>query len=215
MIAYASHTGTRRNLDGLEGAGWRILVAPVHRRVKLRPGFRWCLDNGAWAARKDPASWSESDFLELVALKGRGADFVVVPDVVGDARATLAKAEHWLPRLQGRSGMTLIAVQNGMLEEDVRYWLGPSVGLFVGGDTAWKISTVGRWAQLARERGAWCHVGRVNSVKRIHLCALAGAHSFDGTSASRYAKTIPKLNHARLQSSWVFPEAIHAAHSSL
>ena len=210
MIPYASWTGTRRNLAALKSAGWRLLIAPVHRRVKIPGGFRWCIDNGAWAARTEPATWSEGAFLELVALKGDGADFVVVPDVVGAARATLDKAAHWLPRLTEVADRRLLAVQDGMVPDDVRDWLGPETGIFVGGTTDWKLKTLSTWAQLARERSAWCHVGRVNSVRRISLCSLAGVDSFDGTSASRFAKTVPKLNHARLQTSWVFHGVTHA-----
>ena len=41
--------------------------------------------------------------------------------------------------------------------------------------------------------------GRVNTQRRIRLCAAAGADSFDGTSASRYAVTLPGLDSARRQ----------------
>ncbi len=51
---------------------------------------------------------------------------------------------------------------------------------------------MGDWAELARERGAICHVGRVNSARRIHLCASAGVTSFDGSGVSRYAVEIPQ-----------------------
>jgi hypothetical protein len=56
---------------------------------------------------------------------------------------------------------------------------------------------MGRWADLARERGAYCHVGRVNTEPRIRMCGRHGVDSFDGTSASRYAVTLQKLEHAR------------------
>jgi hypothetical protein len=55
------------------------------------------------------------------------------------------------------------------------------------------------WGRLARECGAYLHVGRVNSARRISLCALAGADSFDGTSVTRFACTAQELDHARNQ----------------
>lgn len=55
------------------------------------------------------------------------------------------------------------------------------------------------WADLARSKGAWCHIGRVNSVRRIRKCALAGASSFDGTSASRFVVELRKLDDASRQ----------------
>jgi len=43
------------------------------------------------------------------------------------------------------------------------------------------------------------HVGRVNSARRIRLCAMAGADSFDGSSASRLAVSLRNLDNARNQ----------------
>jgi hypothetical protein len=77
------------------------------------------------------------------------------------------------------------------------------VGIFVGGSdkSDWKERTVGQWAALARSAGAICHVGRVNTQRRIAICAAAGATSIDGTSASRFADSIPVLQRALVQGS--------------
>jgi hypothetical protein len=50
---------------------------------------------------------------------------------------------------------------------------------------------------VARRRGLWYHVGRVNSAKRIRAAAESGATSFDGTSVTMYAETLPLLDDAR------------------
>lgn len=63
----------------------------------------------------------------------------------------------------------------------------------------WKESTARSWGELARKRGAWLHVARVNTQRRISICLEAGADSFDGTSVSRFAKTIGPLDSARRQ----------------
>lgn len=55
---------------------------------------------------------------------------------------------------------------------------------------------MGLWADLAGDRGAYCHVGRVNSEIRIRMCARFGVNSFDGSSVSRFAKTLPGLEKA-------------------
>jgi hypothetical protein len=89
--------------------------------------------------------------------------------------------------------------KDGMEESDVRPFLGERVGLFVGGSTAWKLATLAQWARLGREVGCWVHVGRVNSSRRIAACAGVGATSFDGTSVSRFAKTLRPLDAARRQ----------------
>jgi hypothetical protein len=60
------------------------------------------------------------------------------------------------------------------------------------------------WGSLARRRNCYLHVGRVNSQRRIAICAAAGADSFDGTSVTRYAVTMRPLDAARRQSD-LFP----------
>ena len=195
MIAYASRTGTRRNLAELRKYDWRLMIsaAGVHRTE----GFRYAIDNGAWTAFTQRRPWDESSFRQLVSNFGAAADFIVVPDIVAGGLESLRVSERWLPELDGIGQRRLIAVQDGMTAADVRPLLGPDTGIFVGGSTDFKILTMGRWADLARERGAYCHVGRVNTEPRIRMCGRHGVDSFDGTSASRYAVTLQKLEHAR------------------
>jgi hypothetical protein len=201
MLAYASRTGTRRNLDALRAAGWRLMVSA--RGVLRTEGFRYALDNGAWTSfqRKEP--FDEAAFERAVALLGPGADWIVLPDIVMGGLASLRFSRKWLERLRHRralAGQTfLIAVQNGMRPEEVRRLLGPRVGVFVGGDTPWKLVTMALWARLAHSRGAICHVGRVNSARRVRLCTAAGADSFDGSGVSRFATALPSIDRARRQ----------------
>lgn len=191
-MGYASRTGTKRNLAALRAAGWRLLVSA--RGVLRTEGFQYALDNGAWTAFQRGEPFDVAAFEKAVALLGAGADWIVVPDKVCDAAATMEMAREWLPKLAAYP--VLVAVQNGMTPDDVREWLGPRVGIFLGGDSEWKEQTARMWGELARERGCWFHVGRVNSARRIAICAEAGAHSFDGTSASRFALSLPRLDRA-------------------
>lgn len=194
-MAYASRTGTRRNLAALRAAGWRLLVSAtgVHRTE----GFPYAIDNGAWTAHQQGRSFDVGAFERVVDSLGAGADWIVVPDVVCDAAASLRLTESWLQRLA--EYRLLVAVQNGMTHEDVRAWLGPRVGIFVGGDSEWKERTARYWGALSRERSCWLHVARVNTVRRIAICAEAGADSFDGTSVTRFACTMGPLDNARRQ----------------
>jgi len=201
MIGYASRTGTRRNLAALKGAGWRLLVSA--RGVLRTEGFRYGLDNGAWTAFQQGGEFDVPAFEKAVALLGRGADWIVVPDRVADARASLAMAEEWLPRLSGTAPL-LLAVQDGMTESDVGPWLGPSCGLFLGGSTEWKLETMRRWGKIARARGCYYHVARVNSLRRLARAHESGADSIDGTSASRFAVTLPKLDRGVRQAGFVW-----------
>lgn len=196
LLAYASRTGTRRNLEALRAYGWGLLVSA--RGVLRTEGFlTYALDNGAWTSYREGRPFDDRSFLAAVEAVGAGAQFIVVPDIVCGGHASLRLSEAWLPRLTGIGRRRLVAVQNGMVPADVRGLLSSEVGLFVGGDTAWKESSLPAWGRLARESGCYLHVGRVNSARRIRLCQLAGAHSFDGTSVSRFAQTIGLLDSAR------------------
>lgn len=101
-----------------------------------------------------------------------------------------------LPELLTVGPPILIGVQNGMEPSDLPR-LGPALGLFIGGDTQWKERSAATWAAYARGLDARCHMARVNTARRIHLAAAAGCTSFDGTSGSRFAVTVPPLTNAR------------------
>lgn len=195
MIAYASRTGSTRNLSALRAAGWRLLVSAAG--VWRTEGFPYAIDNGAWSAHCTGCTFDSGRFLALLARLGDGADFVIAPDIVCGGLASLSLTESWLPRLEHLRSRKLIAVQNGITPADIRPLLKSGVGIFVGGDTEWKLTTLPQWGALSAETSAYLHVGRVNSRRRIRLCALAGAHSFDGTSATRFSLTLPHLDLAR------------------
>lgn len=195
-MAYASRTGTRRNLAALRSAGWRLLVSA--RGVLRHEGFRYALDNGAWTAHQRGEPFDVPAFERAVAWGASGADWLVLPDIVAGGLSSLRMSMEWAPRLAGICPL-LIAVQDGIALEDVRPMLGADVGLAVGGSTRWKESTCPAWGQLARQTGCHLHVLRVNTARRIAICRDSGAHSFDGTSASRFVKTLQPLDNARRQ----------------
>ena len=197
LIAYASRTGTRRNLDALRGAGWRLLVSAAG--CLRSEGFPYALDNGAWSAFTQGRPFDERAFFSALRKMGAAADWSVVPDIVAGGRASLDLSLRWLRHVLDETPVALIAVQDGMTADDVRGYIGHRVGLFVGGSTAWKLETMSTWTALGRERCAWVHVGRVNTARRIRMCAMTGATSIDGTSATRFAKTLRPLDAARRQ----------------
>ncbi|WP_370601832.1 hypothetical protein [Pseudomonas nitroreducens] len=209
MVSYASRTGTKQNLAAMREAGWRLLVSPAG--VLRTESMPYCLDNGAWSAYQQGRPFDEVAFGRAVDLLGAEADFIVLPDIVCGGMASLDFSLMWRERLAGIPTLTLIAVQNGVEPDDVREFLSPSCGLFLGGSTDWKLKTCNAWGVLARRRNCHFHVGRVNSAKRIKLCSAAGAHSIDGTSATRFSKTLPRLDaalvHADRQDDFFSPQA--------
>src|SRR5262245_294176 len=101
------------------------MVAPACLRTE---GMRYALDNGAWGAHVSGRAWDQDAFLRSVLELGGGADFMVVPDVVGDGRASLRRSLTWLPWLIGRCHRLLLPVQDGMRAADVSALLGETVG---------------------------------------------------------------------------------------
>jgi len=205
MIPYATTTRTRRNVAALRAAGWRLLLSPdIHT---LHDGFQYGLDNGAWGAHQSGRPWDADKFRELVLRYGADADWVIVPDVVGDSLASLARTKEWLPFCLDHCPRVLVALQDGMAPRMVHPLpITGRIGFFVGGTTHWKLHTLPMWATLARTIGVWLHVGRVNTARRIRLCQSVGAHSFDGTSVTRYAVTLDELDEARRQEGlWRLP----------
>lgn len=209
MMAYASRTGTRRNLNLLGNAGWGLLVsrAGVWRRehwIDRKTGeerkFSIVGDNGAWSdhkAERDFDSDAFDRFLDWIA--EHAPEWIVLPDIVAGGLRSLELSVRWSNRCLSVSPMALIAVQDGMIDADVAPLVGPKIGVFLGGSTPWKISTMAAWGEFCRLHGIYYHVARANTGKRIAMAVAAEADSFDGSSASRYALTLPLLDNARRQ----------------
>ena len=86
-----------------------------------------------------------------------------------------------------------------MTPDDVAPLMRSGRGLFLGGTTEWKLRTLAQWGNYARQVGCYYHVARVNSARRIQAAQCGGAQSVDGTSATRFACTIPLLDGAARQ----------------
>lgn len=204
MHAYASNTGTRRNLRALREHGWRVLVTPKNPRVP--DDLPFAIDNGAW-----PDGYDENAFGALVERIGCAADFVVAPDIVAGGMESLALSVSWMPRLR-HFRLILLPLQDGMDAAEVGKVLRErrNVGLFLGGSTEYKLKAMYSWGMVAASWNRYYHVGRVNTMRRIRLCAEAGASSFDGTSATMYSCNVPMLTAARNQPSLLTPETLYA-----
>ena len=199
MMCYASRTGTLRNLAALRAAGWGLLVS---RAGEWRTeGFdRYGLDNGAWSDFQNSRPFDEDAFERLIDKLGSRADWIVLPDIVAGGLPSLELSMRWSNRCLSACQRALIAVQDGMQESDLDPLVGRSVGVFLGGSTEWKLATMGQWGSFCARREVYYHVARVNTERRIWMAAAAGADSIDGSSATRYAVTLPMLNRAAGQS---------------
>lgn len=192
VIPYASRTGTKRNLAALRDAGWRLLVSPAGKW--RHEGFRFALDNGAWSAHQQKQTFDGDLFRRCMMLLGPEADWIVLPDIVGGGRDSLRLSLSWCDEVIAANPAVLLPVQDGMTLGEVESALrSTGAGVFLGGSTQWKLATMIEWGCLARNLGCHYHVARVNSQRRIRQAALAGADSFDGSGASRFASAIGVL----------------------
>lgn len=197
MICYASRTGTRRNLDLLRTFGWRLLVSRTG--VWRTEGFPYVLDSGAWSDFQTGTPFDEDAYERLIDHLGSGADWAVLPDIVAGGMKSLEFSLRWSNRVRSVCDRVLIAVQDGMEPADLAPLVGPNVGIFLGGSTEWKLERMSEWGEFCRARRVHYHVARVNTVRRIYRAIAAGADSIDGSSASRYAVTLPALATAARQ----------------
>lgn len=158
-----------------------IITTPGHGGVTMdiRNGVPWAADNQVFTVGFDPDVYFP--WLESMKPYRDQCQFVVVPDVVGDAAATLTLFDEWAPRFSGWP-LAFVA-QDG---QEVLEFPGATFGtLFIGGSTAWKESagavTCIRRAQNMRLH---IHIGRVNWKRRYDMFrVLAGSERFtcDGT----------------------------------
>lgn len=152
-------------------------LATSGNRIEVKNGMKWALDNGQFSG-KVPI---ENLVLKMETMKEYKSTclFVVAPDVVGDAKSTIALYPEWRETIRSFGFPAAFVGQDGL--ED--YGLPNDFdAFFIGGSTKWKLSKAAReLAQEAKRRGKWLHMGRVNSLARIHYAESIGCDSVDGT----------------------------------
>lgn len=166
---------------------------------------------GEWAAgRHAESDWSEEAFDRALERYGATADWVVLPDIAAGGMDSLALSRRWMNRCLGQCDLVLIAVQDGMVFEDVAPYVGTRVGIFLGGSTEWKLENAEAWGawcaslDCAHPRstpeqpmtGCWFHFARVNTEIRTTLAIASDADSIDGSSAAKFSCTLPMLTRA-------------------
>ena len=208
MKLYASWTGTKKNLRALQHYGWSLLMTPdtLYRcRGKVAPlwpdgtAAPYVLDNGAWGCHQRGKPFDEQAFLWAYGRIADDAEWVVAPDIVGGGMDSLRLTQSWLPRLDHKR--VLIAVQDGMTPQDVDALMSSSRGIFLGGSTEYKMSSMMTWGKYCSDNDLYFHVARVNTIKRFRACQAAGADSIDGSGASRFSSEASLLPDASKQQS--------------
>lgn len=117
--------------------------------------------------------------------------WVVAPDVVADAQATLLRFQLWQSALTYLQLPIAFVAQDG--QEDLPVPWDVIHCLFIGGSTAWKEGIhAARLVREAQRHGKWVHMGRVNTLRRARLASALDVDSIDGSSLSRFSnKYVP------------------------
>ena len=160
------------------------------------PWLPYACDNGAFSCWNpkdnsfDEDKWAATEqrwrellmWCQCAPIKPRWA---IVPDVPGNAQATLERWPIFAPEVQAASIPLALAVQDGMTPTDVRSLAIQPEVIFVGGSTGgevdWKWSTAEMWCREFPR----VHVGRVNSPEKLYWLESIGCESCDGTGWNR------------------------------
>lgn len=178
MKIYVGQTRSRALIERLQDLGYGEMVCPNEVPARRRP---WAYDNGAFKAWKAGAAFDADSFIAgFEAMRWDDPDFIVAPDIVAGGAKSLAFSQEWRHRLRG-VGPLYLAVQDGMIPEDVLDALREFDGLFVGGTLPWKLRTGADWVALAHKNHKPCHIGRVGTFSRVRWARRIGADSIDSS----------------------------------
>lgn len=181
-IIYLSGCAARERMPDMVRAGIGLMLTPLagHRPAWAIEANVWAADNGCYSAgdRFDLGRWLA--WLDRMAVARDICLFAAVPDVVGDARATLARWEATAHLVRPTGYPLAYVLQDG--QEHLPVPWSEVDAVFVGGSTEWKLGSGARsLVSEARHRGKWAHMGRVNSGKRLLYASRIGCGSADGT----------------------------------
>jgi hypothetical protein len=162
------------------GCAVKQLVTPLTGFLRQKEHDEFAIDNGAFAG------FRQDKFLGILAREREVKHlcrFVVVPDVVADARRTLEVFDHWKYSLTGWP--LAFAAQDGI--ENLPIPWKHITAVFIGGTTEFKVGDKAKAViRAAQAMGKYVHVGRVNTPGRFEYFDSLGVDSIDGTGLSRY-----------------------------
>lgn len=153
----------------------------------------WAADNACFAKGDDFDADAWLSWLDVIRPHQDAALFAVLPDVVGDANATLKRSAPFVDAVRELGYEPALVAQEGIASSQVPW--NDLGAIFIGGKTeAFKFGEGLDVANEARRRGLWTHMGRVNSFRRLRSATLSGIDSVDGTYLTFGPdKNLPKL----------------------
>ncbi len=186
--------------DDLAAGRVGYLQTPASRKP-LDDVAVWAMDNGCFTDSYP----GDDGYLALLDRYDAHRDrclFVAIPDVVGDAAATLALFPAMAQRISASGWPVALVAQDGMTPADLPDGL---PWLFIGGSTDWKLGhDAAVLIAAAKDRGVRVHVGRVNSARRYALFAGLGCDTADGT----FVAFGPDRNYPQVQAWMAAPQQL-------
>lgn len=143
------------------------------------------LDNGAFTDNFNPELWR--DALETALLEMPiEPDFAVLPDVYGDAEATIERHRHWLRErllpLHAGELLRFWVLQPGLSLDEQFDAIEGCQGVFVGGPQRWKRTFGEEIVRRAHERDLRAHVGNPGGADGLVWSYRCGFDSCDTTT---------------------------------
>lgn len=171
---------TGRRVAMIQEYGWGRMWIARGRNIYTYPGEPWGFDNGVyrdWSAGKglDESAYRKS--LDRALGHRQPPYLAVLPDVVGDADASVEMSHKWLNEL-GDCLPWYLALQDGMTKEQVKTFTGRIQGLFLGGTSAFKAEA-DLWCRYAHSNGLKFHYGRCGTPAKLAHALHVGADSAD------------------------------------
>ena len=144
------------------------------------------IDNGAFTAEFDPDEWLA--LLDTLDEKmPHPPDFVVLPDKLNDAEATIERHREWASAVFDRNLRPAFVMQPGLpIKQQVALADGLGADLvFVGGECRWQRAHGEEIVERAHDRGLRAHIGNPGSKDALLWCHKVGFDSADTTSIVR------------------------------
>ncbi len=160
--------------------GVGLLLTPYMGNNPPLHATPWAVDTGCFNPQNVFHFGRYMQFLERHKAWVATCLFATGPDVVGDAVATWEASRDVLPSIRRAGFPAALVGQDGLILNEIQW--NTFDCLFLGGTTVWKLGDVAREAaRVAKQRGKWVHMGRVNSLRRVRYAQALGCDSVDGT----------------------------------
>jgi hypothetical protein len=155
-------------------------------------GRPWAADNEAFTAWDPERYWRM--LRRIWRVDRTRLLWIVCPDVVGNAQETINRWIEWYPQIESLGLPVAFVGQNGLGKCWDQIPWHQMTAAFLGGDDEWKLGVEAeQFADEARARGLWLHMGRCNTRRRIVHAVRIGCDSIDGRTWSAWPdRWIPK-----------------------